>query len=198
MPTCASQSESRAGPLARLLRWRRGSDLRARTGAACDCSRTISAAPHPRAARPLWSERGRRGPVSDLGGGGQPTAQASAASASRSPLARTRNVANAIAQPDRTDRRKRSCSAADAHSRSVQSASSRRIDSQPFSRPNSRQHVLLPVRIARLVPASAKRGPRAVGRSHRGLGHASPRWWRTCTPASPACLRSWPCPQSAW
>ena len=38
-------------------------------------------------------ESGRRGGVSDLGGGGQPTAEASAASASRSPLARTRNVA---------------------------------------------------------------------------------------------------------
>lgn len=58
-------------------------------------NRTISAAPHPRAARLLWSETGRRGGLSDLGGAGQPTAEASAASASK--LARTRNVANAIA-----------------------------------------------------------------------------------------------------
>ena len=36
---------------------------------------TISAAPHPRAARPVWSESGRRGGVSGLGGGGQPTAK---------------------------------------------------------------------------------------------------------------------------
>jgi hypothetical protein len=42
---------------------------------------------------PSGFESGRRGGVSDLGGGGQPTAEASAASASRSSLARTRNVA---------------------------------------------------------------------------------------------------------
>ena len=46
-----------------------------------------------RAARPLWSESGDRGGVSDLGGGGQLTAEASAASTSGSPSARTRNVA---------------------------------------------------------------------------------------------------------
>jgi hypothetical protein len=39
------------------------------------------------------------GGVSDLGGGGQPTAEASAASASRSPLPRTRNVAIGVARP---------------------------------------------------------------------------------------------------
>ena len=49
------------------------------------------------ATRALWSESGRRGGVSDLGGGGQPTADASAALVSRSPLARTRNVAVALA-----------------------------------------------------------------------------------------------------
>ncbi len=62
------------------------------------CFRTISAARHPRAARPLWFESGRRGGVSDLGGDGQPTAEGSAASASRSPSARTRNVAIPIAR----------------------------------------------------------------------------------------------------
>ena len=41
-----------------------------------------------RAARRLWSESGGRGGVSDLGGGEQPTAEASAASTSRSPSAR--------------------------------------------------------------------------------------------------------------
>ena len=55
-----------------------------------DRYRTISAAPHLRAARPLWFESGRRSGVSDLGGGGRLAAEASAGSASRSPLARTR------------------------------------------------------------------------------------------------------------
>jgi hypothetical protein len=36
---------------------------------------TIWAAPHLRAAPPLWSESGRGGGVSDLGGGEQPTAE---------------------------------------------------------------------------------------------------------------------------
>jgi len=49
-------------------------------------NRTIWAAPHLRAARPLWSESGRRGGVSDLGGGEQPTPEASAASTSGSAL----------------------------------------------------------------------------------------------------------------
>src|SRR5437868_6137636 len=52
-----------------------------------------------RAARPLWSERGGRGGVIDLGGGGQPTAEASAASTSGSPSARTRNVALCARRP---------------------------------------------------------------------------------------------------
>ena len=47
--------------------------------------RTISAASHPPASRPLWFESSRRAGVSDLGGGGKPTAEASAASASRRP-----------------------------------------------------------------------------------------------------------------
>jgi hypothetical protein len=51
-----------------------------------DCYRTISAAPHLRAARPLWSESGSPGGVNDLGGGEQP-AEASAASTSGSPSA---------------------------------------------------------------------------------------------------------------
>ena len=69
------------------------------TVAARCCNRTIWAAPHLRAARPLWSESGGRGGVSDLGGGEQPTAEASAASTSGSPSARTRNVAFALAGP---------------------------------------------------------------------------------------------------
>ena len=73
------------------------------------CSfRTISAAAHPRAARPLSFESGRRGGVSDLGGGGQPTAETSAASASRSHFASTRNVATAIVGARTIGRRKRS------------------------------------------------------------------------------------------
>ena len=39
------------------------------------CSRTIWAARQARAARPLWSESGGRGVVSDLSGGEQPTAR---------------------------------------------------------------------------------------------------------------------------
>jgi hypothetical protein len=70
------------------------------------CSRTIWAALHLRAARPLWSESGGRGGVSDLGGGGeQPAAEASAASTSGSPSAGTRNVvlcARRPAMPDGT------------------------------------------------------------------------------------------------
>ena len=46
-----------------------------------------------RAARPLWSESGGRGGVSDLGGGERLTGEASAASTSGSRSARTRNVA---------------------------------------------------------------------------------------------------------
>ncbi len=49
--------------------------------------RTIWAARQPRAAPPLWSESGGRGGVSDLGGGEQLTAEASAASTSGSPSA---------------------------------------------------------------------------------------------------------------
>ena len=52
-----------------------------------------------RAARALWSESGGRGGVSDLGGGEQPTAEASAASTSGSPSARTRNVALCARRP---------------------------------------------------------------------------------------------------
>ena len=69
----------------------------ARAGAQRDCYRTIWAAPHLRAARALWSESGGRGGVSDLGGGEQPTPEANVASTSRSPSARTRNVAEATA-----------------------------------------------------------------------------------------------------
>jgi hypothetical protein len=46
-----------------------------------------------------WSESGGRGGVSDLGGGEQPTAEASAASTSGSPSARTRNVALRARRP---------------------------------------------------------------------------------------------------
>jgi hypothetical protein len=64
-----------------------------------DCwKRTIWAARHPRST-PLWSESGGRGGVSDLGGGEQPTAEASAASTSGSPSARTRNVALCARRP---------------------------------------------------------------------------------------------------
>jgi hypothetical protein len=79
----------------------------------CRC-RTISAAPHPRAAWTVWSESGRQSGVSELDGGEQPTAEASAPSASRSPLARTRNVAEAIAGPNLLQRSNRS-SATDRH-----------------------------------------------------------------------------------
>ena len=61
--------------------------------------RTIWAAPQPRAARPLWSESGGRGGVSDLGSSEQPTAEASAASTSGSRAARTRNVALCARRP---------------------------------------------------------------------------------------------------
>ena len=73
VPTCASQSESRAGPLARLLRWRRGSDLRARTGAACDCSRTtwattrrVTASSTARGTAPSRLRRSRGGATASL------------------------------------------------------------------------------------------------------------------------------------
>src|SRR5580704_11779713 len=76
------------------LRLARGShDMGADPGDARFPNRTIWAAPQPRAGRPLWSESGGRGGVSDLGGGEQPTAEASAASTSGPPSARTRNVA---------------------------------------------------------------------------------------------------------
>ena len=64
------------------------------------CNRTISAAPHPRTPWPLRCESGRQSGVSDLSGSEQPTTEASAAAASRSPLARTRNVAIGIAPCD--------------------------------------------------------------------------------------------------
>ena len=64
-----------------------------------DRSRTIWAAPQPRAGRPLWSESGGRGGVSDLGGGEQPTAEACAASTSGPPSARTRNVVPCARRP---------------------------------------------------------------------------------------------------
>jgi hypothetical protein len=48
---------------------------------------------------PSGSESGGRGGVSDLGGGEQPTAEASAASTSGSPSARTRNVALCARRP---------------------------------------------------------------------------------------------------
>jgi hypothetical protein len=54
---------------------------------------------HSRAARLLWSGSGGRGGVSELGGGEQPTAEASAASTSGSPSARTRNVAVCARRP---------------------------------------------------------------------------------------------------
>ena len=56
-----------------------------------------------RAARARWCESGGRGGVSDLGGGEQPTAEASAALTSGSPSARTRNVAFALAGPAMPD-----------------------------------------------------------------------------------------------
>jgi hypothetical protein len=71
------------------------------------CNRTIWAALQPRAARPLWCESGGRAGVSELGGGEQPTAEASAASTSGSPSARTRNVAFALAGPAMPDGTKR-------------------------------------------------------------------------------------------
>ena len=74
-----------------------------------DRCRTVSAAPHPRTPWPLWSESGRQTGVSDLSGGELPTAEASAAEASRSPLARTRNVANAVARRAPAPKSKRSC-----------------------------------------------------------------------------------------
>ena len=52
-----------------------------------------------RAARPLWSGSGGRGGVSDLGGGGQLIAEASAALTSGSRSARTRNVALCARRP---------------------------------------------------------------------------------------------------
>ena len=52
-----------------------------------------------RAARPLWSDSGGRGGVSDLGGGEQPTGEASAASTSGSPSARMRSVALCARRP---------------------------------------------------------------------------------------------------
>ena len=52
-----------------------------------------------RAARPLWSGSGGRGGVSDLGGGGQPTAEANLASTSGSRSASTRNVALCARRP---------------------------------------------------------------------------------------------------
>ena len=66
---------------------------------------------------PSGFESGRRGGVGDLGGGGQPTAKASAGSASRWPLARTRNVANAIARPAPARGQKQSRQAQAAHAR---------------------------------------------------------------------------------
>jgi hypothetical protein len=67
------------------------------------CFRTISAATHLRAARPLWSQSGSRGGVNDLGGGEQPTAEASAASTARPPSAKTRNVALCARTPAMPD-----------------------------------------------------------------------------------------------
>ena len=100
-PLLSRESERQpGGGVALLLSHLRGDPPAADRQAERDRSRTISAAPHPRAARPLWFESGRRGGVRDLGGGGQPTAEASAASASRSPLARTRNVAGALVRPN--------------------------------------------------------------------------------------------------
>jgi hypothetical protein len=87
-PALARRSNPASSRAAEQQRRRRRSHCRYRTN---------SAAPHPRAARPLCSVSGRRGGVSDLDGG-EPTAEASAASASRSPLARTRNVAIGMAR----------------------------------------------------------------------------------------------------
>jgi hypothetical protein len=86
-------------PAGRLLRSQTDSDMRPVTGTARACFRTIWAAPRLRAGRLLCCESGGRGGVCDLGGGEQPTAEASAASTSRSPSARTRNVAVCARRP---------------------------------------------------------------------------------------------------
>jgi hypothetical protein len=87
-------SGSEFAPSGALMGCARSSHEKCRRAAWSSCrSRTIWAAPQPRAARPPWSESGGRGGVSDLGGGEQPTAEASAASTSGPPSARTRNVA---------------------------------------------------------------------------------------------------------
>jgi hypothetical protein len=71
--------------------------------------RTVSAAPRPRAAPPLSPEGSRRGGVSDLCVGGEPSAEASGASTFRSPLTWTRNVAKALMRTRGGGRGKRSC-----------------------------------------------------------------------------------------
>jgi hypothetical protein len=78
-----------------------------------------------RAARALWSGSGGRGGVGDLGGGGQLTAEASAASRSGSRSARTRNVAFALAGPAMPDGTKAIDGYPRPHARSVCPASLR-------------------------------------------------------------------------
>jgi hypothetical protein len=92
------------------FRWQGTTRLRPEPGSRMTGFGTIWAAPHPRAGRPLLFESGGPGGVSDLGGGEQPTAEASAASTSRSPSARTRNVALCARRPrdarwNKSDRR---------------------------------------------------------------------------------------------
>jgi hypothetical protein len=85
---------------ARLLRpakrQRSGLGERMRHVTACGRSRQHRTLPQH---DPSGSESGGRGGVSELGGGGQLTAEASAASTSGSPSARTRNVALCARRP---------------------------------------------------------------------------------------------------
>ena len=75
----------------RLHRATTSHEIERQAGRTDSSYRTIWAARQPRAGRPLWCESGGRCAVSDLGGGEQPTADASAASGL--PWAGTRNVA---------------------------------------------------------------------------------------------------------
>ena len=96
-----SQPARRTDPRGReLLRSQTDSDLRPQPAQRALASGQ-SGQRRSRAARALWSESGGRGGVSDLGGGEQLTAEASAASPSGSPSARTRNVALCARRPPR-------------------------------------------------------------------------------------------------
>ncbi len=101
--SCKRRPAPQEGDGTRATPARSSHDFDALAAAQRDRCRTIWAAPHLRAARALWSESGGRGGVSDLGGGGQPTAEANVASTSGSPSARTRNVAFALGGPAMPD-----------------------------------------------------------------------------------------------